>query len=114
MINDLFEVTGMQAGKLMIELQSTSVSDAVVYTVNTLQGAATAKGITLSSDMDCRLPSVCADPTRLRQILIILVENAIKFTPANGAVKIQARMLEEDPSLMFWRSRIRDAGSVRT
>src|ERR1700694_220829 len=49
MIDDLFEVTRMQAGKLVIDLQCTSVSDAIVYTVNTLQGAARAKGITLSS-----------------------------------------------------------------
>ena len=100
MINDLLEVTRVQAGKLMIELQCTSVSDAIVYTVNTLQGAATAKGITLSSDMEGRLPSVCGDPTRIRQILIILVDNAIKFTSANGAVKVQARVLEEDPNFL--------------
>jgi signal transduction histidine kinase len=100
MINDLFEVTGVQAGKLRIELQSTSASDAIVYTVSTLQEAATAKGITLSSDVECGLPSVYADPARVRQILIILVDNAIKFTPANGAVKIQARILEEDPNLL--------------
>jgi len=100
MINDLLEVTRVQAGKLMIELQCTSVSDAIVYTVNTLQGAATAKGITLSSDMEGRLPSVCADPTRIRRILIILVDNAIKFTSANGTVKVQARVLEEDPNFL--------------
>ena len=100
MINDLFEVTRVQAGKLRIELQCTSVSDAIADTVSTLQGAATAKGVTLSSDVDCELPSVCADPTRLRQILIILVDNAIKFTPANGAVKLQARVVEEDPNLL--------------
>jgi signal transduction histidine kinase len=98
MINDLLEVTRVQAGKLIIELQCTSVSDAIDYAFNTLQGAATAKGITLSSDMEGRLPSVCADPTRIRQILIILVDNAIKFTPANGAVKIQARRLETNPN----------------
>ena len=100
MINDLLEVTRVQAGKLTIELQCISVSDAIAYTVNTLQGFATAKGITLSSDIEHRLPSVCADPTRIRQILIILVDNAIKFTPANGVVKVQARMLEENPNLV--------------
>jgi signal transduction histidine kinase len=100
MINDLFEVTGVQAGKLRIELQSTSASDAIVYTVNTLQEAAAAKGITLSSDVECGLPSVYADPARVRQILIILVDNAIKFTSANGTVKIQARILKEDPNLL--------------
>ena len=101
MINDLFEVTGSQAGKLMVELQPTSLSDAIVDTINTLQWAATAKGISLSSHMNSRLPSVCADPTRIRQILIILVENAIKFTPANGMVKIQARLFEQDPGLLL-------------
>src|SRR5580693_8204498 len=55
MINDLLEVTRVQAGKLSIELHCTSVSDAITYTVNTLQGAATAKGFTLSADMDCEL-----------------------------------------------------------
>jgi signal transduction histidine kinase len=59
MISDLLEVTRAQAGKLTIEPQRTSVADAIAYAVDTLQGAATAKGITLSSDIACRLPS-CA------------------------------------------------------
>jgi len=101
MINDLLEVTRVQAGKLTINVQCTSVSDAVVYTVNTLQGAATAKGITLSSDRDCQLPAVNADPMRIRQILLILVDNAIKFTPTGGAVNVQTRVFERDPSFLL-------------
>jgi signal transduction histidine kinase len=101
MIFDLLDVTRVQAGKLTIELQCTSVSDAIAYAVNTLEGAATAKGITLSSKLQGRLPSVCADPTRTRQILIILVDNAIKFTPENGTVKVHARVVEEDPNFLL-------------
>jgi len=108
MIDDLLEVTRVQAGKLTIELQCTSVSDAIAYTVHTLQGAATAKGITLSSDVDCRLASVSADPTRIRQILIILVDNAIKFTPSGGAVKIQAHVFEKE--LGFLLVEVSDTG----
>jgi signal transduction histidine kinase len=100
MINDLLEVTRVQAGKLMIEPQRTSISDAIAYAVDTLQGAATAKRIVLSSDMALVLPSICTDPTRLRQILIILVDNAIKFTPANGEVQIQARVSDKDQGLL--------------
>ena len=88
----------MQAGKLRIELQGTSVSDAIAYALNTLHEAAAAKGIVLRSDIEGKLPSVCADPARVRQILIILTDNAIKFTPQSGTVKIQTR----------------DAGSIRT
>jgi signal transduction histidine kinase len=101
MINDLLEVTRVQAGKLTIELQCTSVSDAITYTVDTLQGAATAKGITLTSEADWGLPSVSADPTRIRQILIILVDNAIKFTPSGGAVMIQTRVFEKDTGFLL-------------
>jgi anti-sigma regulatory factor (Ser/Thr protein kinase) len=101
MIDDLFEVTSLEAGKLRIEPQCSSASDAIVYTVNTLQEAATAKGITLSSDVGCELPSIYADPARVQQILIILVDNAIKFTPANGTVKVQARIHEEDPTRLL-------------
>jgi signal transduction histidine kinase len=101
MINDLLEVTRVQAGKLTIELQCTSVSDAIVYTVNTLQGAATAKGITLSADLDWQLPAANADPTRVQQILIVLVDNAIKFTPTGGAVKVQAGVFEVDPNFLL-------------
>jgi signal transduction histidine kinase len=100
MINDLFEVTSVEAGKLSIELQCTSVPDAIVYAVNTLQGGATAKGITLSSDLEDGLPSVYADPTRVRQIIVILIDNAIKFTPASGAVKVRSRLVEENPGFV--------------
>jgi len=109
MINDLLEVTRVQAGKLVIELQCTSVSDAIVFVVNTLQGAAQAKGITLYPDIEDGLPLVCADPTRIRQILIVLVDNAIKFTPANGTVKVKARVFEEDADLLVLE--VSDTGS---
>jgi signal transduction histidine kinase len=100
MINDLFEISGVQAGKLRVELQCTSVSDALAYAANTLQGTAKAKGVTLSTNIELQLPAVYADPMRLQQILIILLDNAIKFTPANGSVKVDARIFEEDPSLV--------------
>jgi signal transduction histidine kinase len=101
MINDLFEVSGIKAGKLKIDLQSTSASDAIAYTVNTLGGAAEAKGIVLPVAIESALPSVYADPARVRQILVILVDNAIKFTPQNGTVKIQAGIFEEDPAFLL-------------
>jgi signal transduction histidine kinase len=101
MINDLLEVTRGHGGKLAIELQATSVGEAIADAVDTLQGAAALKSIEVSTRIPVDLPRVCADPTRLRQILIILLDNAIKFTPTNGAVKVHAQLLEEDPNQML-------------
>jgi len=100
MIDDLLEVTRGQGGKLVIELQATSMGEAIADAVDTLAGAAAAKQITLSTDIAADLPLVCADPTRVRQILIILLDNAVKFTPANGSVMIRAQLLENDPNLL--------------
>ncbi len=101
MIEDLLEVTQAQAGKLSVELQSVSVNDAISYAVDTLQGTATAKEISLSFDPSADLPAAYADATRVRQILTILLDNAMKFTPGGGAVKVAAGPYEKDPNLLL-------------
>jgi signal transduction histidine kinase len=101
MINDLLEVTRMQASKLKIDLQCISPSAAILDAVNTLRGAAEAKRITLTSSIADPLPPICADPTRLLQILIILLDNAIKFTPPDGIVNLHAGIFAEDPALLL-------------
>jgi signal transduction histidine kinase len=90
LIDDLLEITRIQAGKLTVDLQSTSITEAIAYAVSTLGGAAKKRDITLTSNLECRLPLVYADPTRLRQILVILIDNAIKFTPVGGSVRVHA------------------------
>jgi histidine kinase/DNA gyrase B/HSP90-like ATPase len=62
--------------------------------------AAKAKGITLNSEIDDGLPRVCADPTRMRQILVVLVDNAIKFTPTGGVVTVKASTSGDDPNFV--------------
>jgi signal transduction histidine kinase len=101
MIDDLLEVTRLQAGKSRIEPQLTSIPDLVADTATTLQETAAAKGITLSSDVAPELSYAYADPTRVRQILIILLDNALKFTPANGVAKVHARVFEKDPRFLL-------------
>jgi two-component system clock-associated histidine kinase SasA len=84
-----------------VEPERVSVMLAVTDTFNTLKGSARAKGVTLSYDLAPNLPSVHADPTRLRQILIILLDNAIKFTPGGGSVTIKGLILARDTRLLL-------------
>jgi PAS domain S-box-containing protein len=96
MIDDLLEVTRLETGKLTIEPERLSVLMAVKDSFETLDGTARGKRISLSYDIAPNLPSANADETRLRQILIILLDNAIKFTPEGGAVSVLARPQEDD------------------
>ena len=101
MIDDLLEVTRLETGKLTVEPERVSVVIAVTDSFNTLQGSARAKGVTLTYNLPPNLPSANADATRLRQILIILLDNAIKFTPEGGAVTMQARVFHKDPRFLL-------------
>jgi PAS domain S-box-containing protein len=102
MIDDLLEVTSLETGKLTVEPASVSVANAVSDTFDTLQGSARAKEINLSFELVPDLPSAYADPTRLRQILIILLDNAIKFTPKGGAITLQVGPWGRDPRFLLF------------
>jgi PAS domain S-box-containing protein len=109
MILDLLEVTRLENGKLSVEPEDLSVADAVSDILSTMRGNATASGVILSSEFSKSLPAAYADPTRLRQILIILVDNAIKFTPRGGKIRIQVQTWDEDSELLCIR--VSDTGS---
>jgi two-component system sensor histidine kinase/response regulator len=100
MIEDLLQVTQAQAHKLSVELESVSLNEAIEYAVDTLRGAAKEKEINLAFEPSGRLPSIHADATRVRQLLTILLDNAVKFTPAGGTVKIEVSEYEKDESMV--------------
>jgi PAS domain S-box-containing protein len=102
MIDDLLEVTHLESGKLTVELERLSVADALNDTLNTLQETARAKGVSVTCELPSDLPAAHADRTRLRQILIILLDNAIKFTAGGGTVLLQAQLLRRDPRFLVF------------
>jgi len=101
MIEDLLEVTQAQEGKLSVETQAVSINEAIEYAVDTLRGTATEKESALSFNPSADLPAAYADPTRVRQILTILLDNAMKFTPNGGAVSVAAKLYAKDENLLL-------------
>ncbi len=106
MIEDLLTVTQSREGKLGIDLQRVVLSDAITDALNTVRSAASTKSIALSADDVSGLPPACWDPTRLRQVLIILLDNAIKFTPSGGSVTVSASQKE----IGFLQIQVADTG----
>ena len=80
-INDILDFSKIEAGKLDLESIEFKLRDSMVPTVKTLALRAHQKGLELTCDIRPEVPEeLVADPTRLRQIIINLVGNAIKFT----------------------------------
>jgi signal transduction histidine kinase len=108
MIEDLLEVTQAQAGKLKVDLQPFSLDDAIAYAVATLGGSAKEKEIALSYQSSADLPLAYADAMRVRQVLTILMDNAVKYTPDGGMVSIRAGVCAPDPG--FLQVEVSDTG----
>jgi CheY-like chemotaxis protein/HPt (histidine-containing phosphotransfer) domain-containing protein len=85
-LNDILDFSKIEAGKLTVERIPTSLAEVSHSVLQLMQGVASAKGMTLSMSISPDLPpAIYADPTRLRQVLLNLLGNAIKFTPPDAA-----------------------------
>jgi PAS domain S-box-containing protein len=101
MIDDLLETTRIRTGRLTMRLQSVSLSEAVHYAIQTLERAVSAKSISISVHIDQEVGAAYADKTRLRQLLVILLENAVKFTPVYGAIETVVRSHDANPNFLL-------------
>ena len=100
-INDILDFSKVEAGKLELEHVEFALREAVEETIEIFAGRAHAKNLELACAIELDVPSmVRGDPMRLRQVLINLVGNAIKFTES-GAVIVRVRTAGEDGLLRF-------------
>ncbi|MFC1857463.1 transporter substrate-binding domain-containing protein [Thermodesulfobacteriota bacterium] len=100
-INDILDISKLESGKLTIEQRPFSLFQLMKEIHDTVDMRAQEKGVELQLDIQPSLSgSFLGDPLRLRQILINLVGNAIKFTE-NGSVSIRIMPAEEEGQLHF-------------
>lgn len=86
-INDILDFSKIEAGKLDLDPVEFELRDAIIDTLRVVAQAAQAKGLELACDVDEDVPtSFIGDQARLRQILLNLVNNAVKFTHAGEVV----------------------------
>jgi len=94
-INDVLDFSKIEAGKLDLEVIDLDVRETVAAAVQLLAVRAREKGLDLSTHVDPAVPDVVrGDPTRLRQVLLNLVGNAIKFTEEGRVVVRVERSIE--------------------
>lgn len=99
-INDVLDLSKIEAGKVELEERPLDLRDLVADCLALTHGLATGKGLTLACIVDAAIPArLLADEARLRQIMLNLLNNAVKFTPA-GVVRLTAERAAE-PGMMI-------------
>ena len=110
LINDILDFSKMEAGKFELIQSDFSLRDCVGNTMNTLALQAHSRGLELTYRVPAEVPdAVVGDPGRLRQILVNLTGNAIKFT-REGEVVVEAEVEHETDQDVMLHFRIRDTG----
>ncbi len=129
LIEELLDISRAASGKLQLSLRTMDPSDAIQSALETVRPAAHSKGIHLVSTLDPTTGPVLGDKARLEQVMGNLLNNAIKFTPAGGRVRValdrsdrDAEIVVEDDGVgispeflphVFERFRQADASSTR-
>jgi len=94
LINDILDLSKIEAGRMELDVHEFDVSTMVDNAAMLMRQRAARAGIGLSIDVDPRLGAMKADERMVKQILVNLLTNAIKFTPQGGKVALLAELME--------------------
>jgi PAS domain S-box-containing protein len=109
-VNDILDFSKIEAGKLKLDSLPFCLADCVQDVVRDLAPRAEAKSLRLTCEIDPAIPAFLAgDPGRLRQVLINLLGNAVKFT-ARGSVTLAIRRVSDQTGPVHLRFSVRDTG----
>ena len=109
-INDILDLSKVEAGKLEVEQVKCSPHEIIAEVVSLMGVRASSKGLPLKVRFDGAVPRyIISDPTRIRQVLINLVGNAIKFTET-GAVEISVKLTDVNSTDPMLKIEVIDSG----
>jgi CheY-like chemotaxis protein len=93
LINDILDLAKIEAGQIKLDCASTSISHLCQSSISFVKQQASQKHIQLHTKLQSNLPPLFIDERRIRQVLINLLNNAVKFTPKGGRVTLEVKQL---------------------
>jgi two-component system, sensor histidine kinase and response regulator len=108
-INDILDLSKIEAGMVVLDSIEFSLDELLTRAFELVSGPAREKGIELVLDTDHLPDRMRGDPTRLSQVLINLLVNAVKFTPS-GWVCVRGELLSEQSRRLHVRFEVQDTG----
>lgn len=107
LINDILDLAKIESGKVAIELSTTNLSSVCDTSLNFVREQARHKQIQLTCIIDETVSEIEADERRLIQVLVNLLNNAVKFTPDRGCIQLEVQMNRPQQTVEF---RVTDTG----
>ncbi len=95
LIEDLLDLARIESGKMKMVFMPLDLCSLVNRTIRIIEPQARAKDIRISAQLPENLPTVIADEARISQVLINLLDNAVKYTPQSGEVKVSVTPLSK-------------------
>ena len=95
LINDILDLSKIEAGKMALNLEPVNLDDVIGQSIRMLALRAKQAGLHLTYP-SIPLPQVMADPRAIKQIIVNLLTNAVKFTPQGGVVQVKTEMRATD------------------
>jgi len=86
LIADLLDLSQLQANGIALEIEEVSLAEVIDNVITLLKQKSEEKGVALAAQIDPGTPPVQGDGDRLTQLVLILMDNALKFTPAGGQI----------------------------
>jgi two-component system phosphate regulon sensor histidine kinase PhoR len=90
LVEDLLVISKVELGEIKLHFEGVSVRDVVVSAMSLVEAKAGLKKINIQNNLQENLPHIWADRDRLTQILVNVLDNAVKFTPEDGSIFIDA------------------------
>lgn len=112
LINDVLDISKIESGKFEVDLRECDLESLVYDIVSAFSHSIRQKGLTLTCHVspDASVLALC-DDHRLRQVLVNLVGNAMKFTPPGGSVSLSLKCLQRDRQRTTLRFSVTDTGA---
>jgi signal transduction histidine kinase len=92
LINDILDLSKIEAGRMELELTDFDLPSAIDNALILVRERASRRGITLGHSVDERLGTIRGDERKVKQVLLNLLSNALKFTPEGGRIDVNARV----------------------
>ncbi len=96
LIDDLFELSRLEAGDVSWTVERVPLEDLVLETVDAMRAQAEAGSVSVRAELDADVEAARANPEQIQRVLFNLIQNAIRHTPADGSITVRAQSAADE------------------